>query len=223
MKDGFLYRVSLRLFPLLFLALIRVWFATCRVRIHGREHREVLAGADGPAIGVFWHYELLPVIRVLSHERGTVMVSTSRDAEYVSRLLVRLGFETVRGSRNRGGVQALKGLIKALRAGRNVGLVADGSQGPARIAQPGAVLLASRTGAWILPVISSCGRYKRFRSWDGTILPLPFSRIDFFFGEPYRIERDLDVQGLEKERQLLEEKLNQLYSQAWRLYGKNEH
>ena len=223
MKDGALYRVSLRLLPFLVLWLIRIWFGTCRMRVHGQIHRQALAERAVPVIGVFWHYGLFPVLRVLSHERGTIMVSSSRDGEYISRLLTRLGFETVRGSRNRGGVQALKGLMRALRAGRNVGLVADGSKGPARVVQPGAILLASRTGAPILPMVCSCSRYIRFGSWDGTILPLPFSRIDFFFGEPIRLEKDLGTDEVERERLRLEDELNQLYVRAWFMHGKNEH
>ena len=223
MKKGVYQSVMASLVSFLAWAIVRLWFATCRFRVHGDPAwRQRLAAAE-PAICTFWHYGLLPLMYLLRNQRGTVMISTSRDAEYIHRIATRLGYESVRGSRNRRGVAALKGLLAALKKGRNLGLVADGSQGPARIAQPGAVLLASRTGAPILPVVCAASRYKRFGSWDGTILPLPFSRIDCYFGEAIELEQGLDSEGLEAGRLLLEQRLDALYRQAWSALGKEEH
>ncbi len=52
----------------------------------------------------------------------------------------------MRGSRNRSGVRALKGLIDLMRQGYNAAIVADGSQGPPRVMQAGALLLAGKIG-----------------------------------------------------------------------------
>jgi lysophospholipid acyltransferase (LPLAT)-like uncharacterized protein len=208
---------------LIFVGLIRTWFATCRLTVHGQEHMDRAKAAGTAVIGSFWHYGVLFVLYFFRNESGVAMVSASRDGEYISRIVERLGNETVRGSRKKGGMQAIIKLIRAVREGRNAILVADGSQGPARIVQAGSLMLASKTGAPVLPLSWSCSRYKRFGSWDTTALPLPFSRVDFFYGEPLPVPPDLTEEQLEEYRLILEQRLNDLYAQAWGLYGKTEH
>ncbi|MEN8198881.1 MAG: lysophospholipid acyltransferase family protein [Thermodesulfobacteriota bacterium] len=221
MKDGVLYRLSLRLLPVFFVGLTRIWFATCRVKTHGREYLEQVR--QGPAVATFWHYTILFIFYYMRKESAVAMVSGSRDGEYISRIANRLGYETVRGSRKKGGLQAIKGLIRHMRQGRNAAIVADGSQGPARVVQAGCIVLASRTGAPVLPMLWSCNRYRRFGSWDGTALPMPFSRIDFFFAEPLTVPAKLGPEGVEKYRIILEKRLNMLYDEAWALQGKTKH
>lgn len=221
MKDGFWYKISLSVVPLVFVWLTRIWFSTCRVVTHGQEHR--LQVEPGPVVGSFWHYTILYLFYHVRADTAVAMVSASRDGEYISRVAQLFGHSTVRGSRGKGGGTAVKNLIRALRAGRNVALVADGSQGPARVAQAGPVILASHTGAPVLPMLWSCNRYKRFGSWDGTALPLPFSRVDFFYGEPFFVPPKLQDEQVEEYRLVLEQRLNDLYAQAWALQGKVVH
>ena len=179
--------VALAVVPRLVGLLTRLWFATLRVRVTGEEHLQATLGSDQPIILTCWHYSLLPFFQVMRRYRGVVMVSSSNDGEYIARFAECFGLTTVRGSRNRQGLQALKGLLRQCRAGRNVGLVADGSQGPPRKAQPGAVLLASRSGHPILPVVWSASRYLAARSWDRTAFPAPFARFDVIYGAPMSV------------------------------------
>ncbi len=223
MKNGFWYKVSLKVVPFLFVWLTKAWFATCRLTIHGQEHMDRIKAAGTPAIGSFWHYGILYILYLFRKESGVAMVSASRDGEYISRIVERLGKETVRGSRKKGGMQAIIKLIRAVRKGKNAILVADGSRGPARMAQAGSLVLAAKTGVPILPLAWSCNRYKRFGSWDGTAVPLPFSRVDFFYGEPLLVPSALADDQLEEYRLELEKRLNDLYSKAWAIQGKMEH
>ncbi len=223
MKDGFWYKVSLKVIPFVFVWLTRIWFSTCRLTVHGQEHMDQIKAAGTPAIASFWHYGVLYILYFFRKESGVAMVSASRDGEYISRVVEKLGNETVRGSRKKGGMQAIIKLIRAVREGKNAILVADGSQGPARIAQAGSLMLAAKTGVPVLPMAWSCNRYKRFGSWDGTAVPLPFSRIDFFYGEPLLVPPGLKEEQVEEYRQELEKRLNDLYAQAWALQGKAEH
>jgi len=223
MKDGFWYKISLQAVPFIFVWLLRAWFGTCRVTVHGQEFMDHIKKAGAPAIGSFWHYGVLYILYYFRGESAVAMVSASRDGEYVSRIVEKLGNQTVRGSRKKGGMQAIIKLIRAVREGHNAVLVADGSQGPARVVQAGSLMLASHTGTPVLPMAWSCSRYKRFGSWDGTALPLPFSRIDFFYGDPLLVPPDLKDNELEDYRLELEKRLNALYAQAWALHGKVEH
>lgn len=223
MKDGFLYQLSLRLLPFVFVWLTRVWFSTCRITTHGQHFRDQIDAGGKPAIASFWHYTILFIFYYMRKDSGVAMVSASKDGEYISRVAGKLGYATVRGSRKKGGLQAIKSLVRHMRAGQNAAIVADGSQGPARVLQAGCIVLASHAGAPVLPMLWSCNRYKRFGSWDGTALPLPFSRIDFFYGEPLYVPPKIKSEDVEQYRLILENRLNDLYDEAWKLHGKKEH
>ncbi len=222
-EGGFLHRLSLLLLPKLIVWLIRIWFATCRVRVHGDEHRLATFAAKKAVVASFWHYTILFVLYEMRQERGVAMVSASRDGEYIARLAGELGYDTTRGSRNNKGIQALKVVLKAAAAGRNTAIVSDGSQGPPRIAQPGAILVSSRTGLPVVPLCWSASSYFTIPSWDRTAIPRPFSRVDYFYGEPLAVPSDLKADGIEEYRLELENRLNELYLQAWSIHGRQGH
>jgi lysophospholipid acyltransferase (LPLAT)-like uncharacterized protein len=151
------------------------------------------------------------------------MVSASSDGDYLARLIEKLGFSAVRGSSNRRGAKAAIELIRELRSGKHCGLVADGSQGPARVAQEGPLFLAGKTGGLILPMAYSASRYITFKTWDRLILPKPFSAIDVFYGKPFTVPKGLKAVDLGSYLPKLEKSLNALYQEAWSMHGKKEH
>lgn len=217
-----LYRLSLAVVPPLYVGLSRLLFATCRLTVRDA-HFLAEALAQGPVIVPFWHYSIFYMLHHLRQYPGVALVSASRDGEFIARIAQRLDFATVRGSSHRQGVGALKGLLRSMREGRNVGLVADGSQGPARRAQAGAVFLASKTGAPVVPMVWAADRCKIFRSWDRTVLPLPFCRIIMRCGRPMHVPKNLNAEEIEQYRLLLEEKMNEMYEQVWQECGRSRH
>ncbi len=223
MKSRVINSVALRVVPVAVWFVTKIWFATCRVKVHGGEHLQASLDAERPIILSFWHYSLVLIFQLMWRYGGVAMVSSSKDGEYIDRYAKCYGLSTVRGSRNRQGIQALKELLRCCREGRNVALVADGSQGPARVAQPGSILLSSRTGNIILPVVWSASRYLAIRSWDKTAFPLPFSRVDVLYGEPISVPPGLNGDGIEEYRLQLEQRLNAMYRQVWGLHNKQEH
>lgn len=218
--------MSLRIVPLLFEMISRVLFGTCRVTIHGEEYQQQCDAGGKGFIAAFWHYSVFDIIEMQrrSGRKWVAMVSGSDDAEYVSRLLARRGCEIVRASRGKSGVvKAMRGIIDAMGRGCAAAIVADGSQGPAFVAQAGALLLASRTGAPILPVVAAADRYFVFRSWDRTMLPKPFANLAICYGEPLSVPSGLKANELEPYRLQLEERLNGLYVEAWQRFGWGGH
>lgn len=222
-KDSFGRSLLLVIVPRLFWLVTRAWYATLRVRFHGLEHRQATLDSGRPTILTCWHYSLLLLFQVLRRYRGVVMVSSSRDGDYIASYAEYCGLTTVRGSRNRQGLQALKELLRCGQAGRSIGLIADGSQGPPRVAQPGSILLSSRSGSAILPVAWSASKYFAVRSWDRTAFPWPFARVEVLFGEPLAVPPELDGEGIERCRLELEHRLNLLYGQAWAMTGRDGH
>ena len=222
-KKKAVYKLTLVLAPIVFRMLTSLLFATCRITVEGEERRDRFRQSGLPFIAAFWHYSIIYIIALSAGHPWVCMVSASKDGEYISSILEKLGYKTVRGSTGGGGVRALKGMVKAMQEGRSAAIVADGSQGPARKAQPGAILLASKTGAPIMPVVWSADRYLIFKSWDRTVLPKPFSRMHLIYGEPMTVPEGISSEQLEQYRRKLETRMNDLYEQCWKRYGKSLH
>lgn len=222
MKRGYIHKASVVLLPFLLSVVLRIWFFTCRVKEHNRENRKAVEQGNS-IVAVFWHYSLVYVFYHLKRDRAAVLVSASEDGEYIARLAGFLNFETVRGSSNRRGLLAIKELLGYLSEGWHVGMVGDGSQGPPRVAQAGSILLASKSGAPILPIAWSASRAFTFNSWDRTCIPKPFSRIDFFYGEPITVPDGINRSEIESYRVRLEDEMNKLYKKAWSHYGRENH
>ena len=87
----FWYKCSLAVAPPVVATLLRGWFATCRVRVRGRERMDAVLRENGAAIAVFWHYSFLYIFYHLRAYSAAVMVSSSRDGEYIARLAERFG------------------------------------------------------------------------------------------------------------------------------------
>jgi lysophospholipid acyltransferase (LPLAT)-like uncharacterized protein len=195
-------------------ALFRLHHRTCQFTILGGEHEAFAHHCDGPALTTTWHFAFPAVVYHFRDYNCLAMVSRSRDGEWVARVMQNLGYRCFRGSSGEGGSTALKQLIAHIKGAHGAGLIADGSQGPPRIAQKGVLLLARYSGAPLVPVSMAADSYWRFRSWDRTVLAKPFSNVVLAFGPPIRIERDISPSQLEHARLDLERILNGLTEQA---------
>ena len=223
MSSNFVNSLLLRIVPKLLSWIMRLWFGTCRITVHNGDIMSSVKRGDTNIIASFWHYSIIFIFYFVRNYSATAMVSASRDGEYIARLAGELGFNTVRGSKNNKGVEALKGMLRAVRSGDNGAIVADGSQGPARKAQAGALLVAAKTGKPVVPIAWSASNYFTIKSWDKTAIPKPFSRVDFYYGQPMYLPRKISAEELEEHRCILEKNLNELYRKAWSLYGKTSH
>jgi lysophospholipid acyltransferase (LPLAT)-like uncharacterized protein len=111
-------------------------------------------------------------------------------------------------------------MIRVFRKGSDLAITPDGPQGPKHVVQIGVVELARQTGAPIVPVTYSASRCKVFGSWDNFILPLPFCKVAYLWGEPLFVPRDAGKEGLEKSRLLLQERMRQITEEADHIFQK---
>jgi lysophospholipid acyltransferase (LPLAT)-like uncharacterized protein len=186
--------------------LLRVVGASWRMRVEGPDP---LVPGHEAVVAAFWHRNVL-IAAWHYRDRGfSVPVSRSRDGDRIAALLAALGYaEPPRGSSSRGGAAALHELVRLVRGGTTVSIQTDGPQGPPRISKSGIVSLARLTGRPITPVCFSARPTWRFRSWDGTLLPLPFARVLCRYGEPIPIAADADEAAEERARRRLDDALN---------------
>lgn len=188
----------------------RLWCSTLRITESERERVNGLASSGSVMMFSSWHGELFPLIYIRRSLRIVAIVSQSTDGEYVARLMESMDIRTVRGSSSRGGVKALlKASLLMRREGYSCSISVDGPRGPLHVAKPGAVILAFRASAYVVPVRVFMKRRKQFSSWDRFLLPWPFSRVHVAWGEPYIVEvADLSGYSVDQERGRLEQKLN---------------
>ena len=193
---------------------LRLLHASCRFTILGREHLDMTFNFRKPVLFTTWHFAFPAVIYFFRNRDGMLMVSRSRDGEWISHILKHLGFQTARGSAGKGGSSALRQMLSYIQSGHQIGLIADGSQGPARIAQKGILLLARHSGAPLIPVSMAAHPCWRFPSWDRTVLAKPFSHVVMAAGAPLHVDRQASSEELESLRKELENRLNELTRQA---------
>ena len=171
-------RILIRLAGFLLYWLIRVIGATVRYEVTGWEnHTE-----SQPLVYCFWHNRI-PIATHFWRNRGIVVMSSrSFDSEYIARFIQRFGYGAARGSSTRGARAALIQMIRAVRAGRSAAFTVDGPSGPLYEAKPGAVLLAEKAGAEILPFSISLDRYWELPSWDRIQIPKPYAKAKVILG-----------------------------------------
>jgi lysophospholipid acyltransferase (LPLAT)-like uncharacterized protein len=204
------------LLPRLVTALSYAIFLTCRTRFVGKHHEDrfLQAGQQIIFAGLHEGMMMLP-FHFRDRMGGVVMVSRSRDGDIIADTVERFGMRAVRGSSGRGGRDALEAMIDVLKAGGvSAGVIVDGPRGPALEAKMGAVVLARETGLPVVPGTWWARPIVHVRSWDRTIVPLPFSRIVFAFGPPLFVPPDAGAEELEAARQLLTRRLVEARAEA---------
>lgn len=185
--------VRRKLIPRVGAMLIRLIRCGLRLRVHGRERVEDYARDGQRYIHVFWHAHILMMVYSYVGPRLLFLISRHRDGALIADTVERFGFPSARGSSTRGGTAALREMLRAIRAGSDIGFTPDGPKGPARRVQPGAVAAARVAQVPIIPVAIGVDRMWRLKTWDRFIIPKPFSRALLAYGEPVNVERGEDL------------------------------
>ena len=175
--------------PYLIKILIILVTATCRVRWHNRQALDELNAGDQAIVMSMWHSCSTIAAWVLANSGITVMVSNSRDGEYVSRLANLFGIRTIRGSSSSGSAKVIRTGLKLLAKNKTLGVTPDGPRGPKFKMQSGVLWFAASGKAPIVPMHIESTRQWVLKSWDGHCLPKPFSTIHVGVGEPIWVDR----------------------------------
>jgi len=163
-----------------------------------------------PAIIIFWHGLMLPGWKIFSDKSPYAVVSQSKDGEILSALLKKWGFKLIRGSSSKSGKEVLAEIT--LNAQDNYLLMTpDGPRGPINKMKPGALIASLRTGTPLyLCGIKINSKITFDRSWDKFQLPLPFSKIEITYSQPFILSKELSREEISKKIEELEKELNDL-------------
>jgi len=199
-----------RILAMLGATILKSLFMTLRIRVVDESGFQKDTSTD-PVLFCFWHNRILGITFAFQriypkHRRGvTVLTSASKDGEILARLVAEFRMGSVRGSSSRGGSRALLELIRLVQSGRDIAITPDGPRGPRYSLGPGVIQLAQSTGAKILPLHAQFSRCFQMKTWDGFIIPLPFSSVSINVGSPIRIREEATHTEFEFERNKLEE------------------
>jgi len=191
---------------------IRAYAWTFRLEVENEAPWMAFHRDGGRVLLCAWHQQFFAAIRHFRNyrtHRPGLMISMSKDGQIIASVADRSGWEPVRGSSSRGGVQAMRKLIEKLRLTRLAGHIVDGPRGPAGVIKSGLIRIAHAADAVIVPFYIFADRAWYFNSWDRFMLPKPFSRVRLRFGEMIRLtatddEADFEAQRLQVEEIMLQ-------------------
>ncbi|MBL0404801.1 lysophospholipid acyltransferase family protein [Microvirga aerilata] len=200
-----------------------------------RTNRFVMEPADAydriemPVIAAMWHGQHFMIhFAKRPQDRAASLVSRSGDGEFNAIALRHLGVRAIRGSgargrdiRKKGGIQAMRAMLRALADGEMVVMTADVPK-ISRVCGQGIVTLAQLSGQPIVPVAVVTSRRIDFDSWDRASIGLPFGRGAMVLGHPVHVPREADEQALESLRKTVERELDRVHERAYELVGSRD-
>ena len=199
------YILTSKAFSLFLIIFIRLLCMTYRISHHNKPPKEKMTAA---VLFAFWHQNILNALTGYIKTPVGLMISASKDGEMVARVMEGLGFKTARGSSHRDGKQALESMIQLVEEKTSGAITVDGPTGPAFKVKSGIIEISRRTGATILPVCPLPKKYIALKSWDKFRLPIPFTKIIFYYGNPINIKNDINSNDFEMAKLHLENEIH---------------
>ena len=200
-----------KLIPSLAYNLIKITNLTIRLEVEGWDQAAEELKKNQSIIFSSWHGKSLIPAYFLRDLGIYALTSLSRDGSYMTAVLEKLGWNTVRGSSSRGGSRSLLSLFRKLKRGKSTALTIDGPTGPIYEVKPGIIFLQQRAGSLIVPIGVDARWKKNFNSWDNYLFPLPFTKAALIFGQPFAFDKELEM---EEKQAILKEKMEKVNQRA---------
>ena len=191
--------------------LIKLTNQSYRLQVEGWGPVQQVLAAGESLVFSSWHGKSWVPAYFLRDLGIYALTSLSRDGSYMTEILHKLGWETIRGSSSRGASRSLLALYRKLQQGASTALTPDGPTGPIYEVKPGIIFLQEKAESMLVPIGVDARWKKNFTSWDRYLLPLPFSKTALVFGEPFSFEAGLEM---ERKQDILKAKMKEVNSRA---------
>jgi len=197
--------------PYFLYVLVFLWCKTLRRKNLNIEQEEKINNFREPYILTLWHGRIFYLFYYLRNRPDYfLLISPSADGDLLAKLARLMGYSVIRGSSFKKAVPAARSLIRILRKGHRIIIIADGSRGPRCVAQSGSVELAGITKVPLFPMTFGAKRKVTLNTWDRFILPLPFTCCSINFGSSINVSSRSSKELVEEKRIELEDSLKQL-------------
>jgi len=219
-----------KLMARLIVGYLKFCYGTTRWTHEGREAVETLWDKGGPVLLLLWHQRVhyAPACWPLERaQKMAILVSLSKSGDFSVRTNTLFGYHIIRGSaakktdptKQKGGAQAFRDMLRWVRDGNAVALTPDGPRGPAREMTEGSLKLSQMTGAPIVLIGQSTSRFIALKSWDRQRIPLPFALGAMLWEVHPPVSADADPSEVEARRAALEARLSALTDRADHITG----
>ena len=197
--------------PYFLYVLILVWCWTIRKSRKNSEKENFVRNLSKNYILTLWHGRIFYLFYYLRRRPDFhLLISPSQDGDLLARLAKLMGYSVIRGSTFKKAISSARSLIKVLRRGERIIIIADGSRGPRIKAQLGSIQLAAITGSPLIPMTYRAAHKIELNTWDRFVLPLPFTRCVISFGRCISVPQCPNEKVIREKQQELEGALNNL-------------
>lgn len=209
--------------------LSRITGSTCRFGISGLENLEAARATGRPLVLVAWHGMTMMMVGFFTDRLDTSRIVLLMPDDWrggaLSVFASLVGADPfpmdLTGSESMATARKLADLVRRVRQGYDCYITPDGPDGPAYVIKPGAVYIAKKARATILPVGAYVRHGYRLNRWDQYAVPYPFSRISIAIGAPMTVSRDREDLDLVVER--LTDMLHRVTAQSAANYYEQVH
>ena len=201
--------------PYILYVLIFVWCWTIREFRKKTEAEDYFNNLSGSYILTLWHGRIFYLFYYLRRRPDFhLLISPSLDGDLLAQLARLMGYSVIRGSTFKKAVPSARSLIKVLRSGEKIIIIADGSRGPRIKAKSGSIQIAGITDSPLIPMSYGATNKIKLNTWDRFVLPLPFTRCMINFGQPITVPHRSDSNAVLKKQAELTVTLNHLTEES---------
>ena len=130
-----------------------------------------------------WHNKLFLGPHLLPRNKViNALQSSHSDGMITSVAFKYLGMKVILGSSFKGGLKAFRKMVKCIKTGESIAITPDGPRGPK----------------------------EKVKSWDEFIIPFPFTKGLYIFGEPMYINKKLNKKEFELTKLKIEKEMKRL-------------
>ncbi len=176
--------------PLIYGLMRLLWFSA------SKKFHYVTPIGDEQHVCVCWHGELLmsPQAYRYIHKKhpASAIISGHYDGLLIAKVLKKLQIRALKGSSRKGAQKVLLEAFRSIKSGEEVLITPDGPRGPRHSMSDGAIGLALKSHLPLFVMNFTAKNYWQLGSWDGFVIPKPFTQIDFYI-------QSISLDGLEVE------------------------
>jgi lysophospholipid acyltransferase (LPLAT)-like uncharacterized protein len=184
--------------------------------------RKVVKGTlpQGQKVIALWHGRLaLATFFDRTHWPLYSFSSPHPDSLMITKAARLHGMKAVYGSTREGALSGFRQALRAASRGASLLFTPDGPTGPRMHAQPGVAEFARMTGLAVLPVSFSAKNCIHLKTWDKSMLPLPFTTLVLVYGKPLQLAKQNKAAGTQQFIATLTTRLIEVQNEADGLAG----